>query len=97
MEVHYHFIREKVLCGDIEMKHVNTGEHIADIFTKGLSRTKFEEFWKQLGITARATVRENGRAITSSKIITSSEENTKVCEFSSHQRYWNGAKEDEKK
>lgn len=42
VEVHYHFIREKVLYGDIKMKNMKTGEQIADIFTQGFSGPKFE-------------------------------------------------------
>ncbi|KAF7843936.1 putative mitochondrial protein [Senna tora] len=48
MEVHYHYIREKVLCGDIEAKYISTDNQIADIFTKGLSGTKFEDFQEKL-------------------------------------------------
>nr|KYP60164.1 Retrovirus-related Pol polyprotein from transposon TNT 1-94 [Cajanus cajan] len=59
VEVHYHFVREKVLQGDIEMKYINTEGQVADIFTKGLSATKFENFIKQFGMTTRSAIREN--------------------------------------
>ena len=36
IEVHYHFIREKVLSGEIDLEYVNTEEQVADIFTKAL-------------------------------------------------------------
>ncbi|KAA0037350.1 Integrase, catalytic core [Cucumis melo var. makuwa] len=36
VEVHYHFIREKVLQEEIEMKPIKTEDQIADIFTKYL-------------------------------------------------------------
>lgn len=41
VEVHYHFIREKVLQGEIKMKYINTEGQVADVFTKGLSSSKF--------------------------------------------------------
>ncbi|XP_057510890.1 secreted RxLR effector protein 161-like [Actinidia eriantha] len=41
VEVHYHFMREKVLQGEIKMCHVKTENQVADIFTKGLSNAKF--------------------------------------------------------
>ena len=34
VEVHYHFLREKVLNGEICMEQINTNEQIVDIFTK---------------------------------------------------------------
>ncbi|XP_050125802.1 putative calcium-transporting ATPase 13, plasma membrane-type [Malus sylvestris] len=37
VKVHYHFIREKVLQEEIEMRQINTDEQVADLFTKGLS------------------------------------------------------------
>ena len=36
IEVHYHFVREKVLVGDIDLVYVNTEEHVASMFTKAL-------------------------------------------------------------
>jgi len=36
IEVHYHFIREKVLQEEIELKHVNTKDQVADLFIKKL-------------------------------------------------------------
>lgn len=53
VEVHYHFIREKVLQEEIKLKHVDTTEQVADLFTKGLSGNKFESFSHQLGMMKR--------------------------------------------
>ena len=50
IEVHYHFIREKVLAGQIDMSYVQTGEQVADIFTKALPRDKFENFRFFMGV-----------------------------------------------
>ena len=44
IEVHYHYIREKVLEGDIIMVPTKTEEQTADILTKSLNKTKFEKF-----------------------------------------------------
>jgi hypothetical protein len=41
IEVDYHFVREKVINGDILIKFISTLDQIADIFTKGLSTTRF--------------------------------------------------------
>ena len=58
VEVHYYFIKEKVLEGHIEMKYIRTKDQIVDIFTKELGGSKFEEFSKQLGMTTRFKIRE---------------------------------------
>ena len=56
MEVHYHFVREKVLQEEIEMKQVKTEDQIADLFTKSLNTGKFESFRSQLGMIQRLGV-----------------------------------------
>ncbi|KAL0427812.1 UNVERIFIED_CONTAM: Retrovirus-related Pol polyprotein from transposon RE1 [Sesamum latifolium] len=50
VEVHYHFIREKVLQEEIKLKHVGTERQVADLSTKGLDDNKFEIFHQQLGM-----------------------------------------------
>ena len=46
IEVHHHYIREKVFEGEIEMVPTKTKEQIADILTKSLHKAKFEKFRK---------------------------------------------------
>ena len=41
IEVDYHFVREKVLNRDILIKFISTSDQVADIFTKGLSSSRF--------------------------------------------------------
>ncbi|MCO5611913.1 hypothetical protein L7F22_066172 [Adiantum nelumboides] len=50
IEVHYHFIREKVLAGEIDLVYVKTNDQVADIFTKALGKEKFCYFCEALGI-----------------------------------------------
>jgi hypothetical protein len=50
IEVHYHFIREKVLAKEIDLIHVNTEYQVADIFTKALGTYKLRKFRKMLGV-----------------------------------------------
>ncbi|MCO5548731.1 hypothetical protein L7F22_002192 [Adiantum nelumboides] len=40
IEVHYHFIRERVLDGDINLAYVGTEDQAADLFTKALGVKK---------------------------------------------------------
>jgi hypothetical protein len=44
IEVHYHFIKEKVLVKEIDLIHVNTENQVADIFTKALGTYKLKKF-----------------------------------------------------
>ena len=44
IEVHYHFVHEKVLKQEIMLKKVGTNDQLADVFTKALSQTKLEKF-----------------------------------------------------
>ncbi len=43
IEVHYHFIREKVLAKEIDLIHVSTEDQIADIFIKALGTDKLKK------------------------------------------------------
>jgi len=50
IEVHYHFIRKKVLAKEINLIHVNTEDQIVDIFTKALGTNKLKRFKKMFGV-----------------------------------------------
>jgi len=50
IEVHYHFIREKVLTKEIYLIHVSTEDQVADIFTKALGIDKLKKFRKMFGV-----------------------------------------------
>ncbi len=50
IELHYHFIREKVLARKINLIHVNTKNQVVDIFTKPLGINKLKRFRKMLGV-----------------------------------------------
>ena len=44
IEVHYHFVQERVLDGNIDLTYVRTDEQVADIFTKTLGAEKLRRF-----------------------------------------------------
>ncbi len=50
IEVHYHFIREKVLTKEIDLIHVSIKNQVADIFIKALGTNKLKKFRKMLGV-----------------------------------------------
>jgi len=41
IEVHYHFIREKILAKEIDLIHVSIKDQVVDIFTKALLEILF--------------------------------------------------------
>ncbi len=50
IEVHYHFIREKILTREIKLIHVSTENQVDDIFTKALGTDKLKRFKKMRGV-----------------------------------------------
>jgi hypothetical protein len=50
IEVHYHFIKEKVLAKEIDLIHVTTKDQVANIFTKAFGIDKLRKFRKMLGV-----------------------------------------------
>jgi hypothetical protein len=50
IEVHYHFIREKVLAREINLIHVSTKDQVVDIFIKALGTDKLKRFRKMFGV-----------------------------------------------
>jgi len=50
IEVHYHFIKEKILAKEIDLIHVSTENQIANIFTKALGTDKLRKFRKMLSV-----------------------------------------------
>jgi hypothetical protein len=49
VEIDLHFVREKVALGHVRVLHVLTTSQYADVFTKGLPTSLFQEF--QSGLT----------------------------------------------
>jgi hypothetical protein len=50
IEVHYHFIREKVIAKEIDLIHVSIEDQVANIFTKALGTNKLKKFRKMFGV-----------------------------------------------
>jgi hypothetical protein len=56
IEIRYHFIRDHVARGDIELGYVGTKEQLADIFTKPLDEARFCYLRNELNIIDSRTV-----------------------------------------
>jgi hypothetical protein len=53
IEIQYHFTRDMMQRGAINLQCVGTDEHVADMLTKPLSRVKFEHFRDKLGMVRK--------------------------------------------
>lgn len=50
VDIKYHFVRNKVLCNEIDVKYIPTNEQLADVFTKPLVKQKLDIFCKMLNL-----------------------------------------------
>ena len=50
IKIDLHFVRERVALGDVRVMHVPTSAQYADIFTKGLPTSLFQEFRSSLNV-----------------------------------------------
>ena len=50
IEVHYHYVKERLSEGEISLVYVPTQDNLANLFTKALPCEKFEAFRKALGL-----------------------------------------------
>ncbi|KAJ7537483.1 hypothetical protein O6H91_11G007300 [Diphasiastrum complanatum] len=54
IEIHYHFVREKLHNGNITLEYCPTEDNIADVFTKALPRVRFKALCEALNLKQHA-------------------------------------------
>ena len=59
--MHYHFVRDRVLSGEVELQYVPTDRQYADIFTKPLGLDKLWHFSSELWLRHLDTPNLRGR------------------------------------
>lgn len=52
IDIQYHFIREKYVSGEIDVRQVSSETQLADLFTKPLPRDTFQRLSRQIGLEA---------------------------------------------
>jgi nicotinamide mononucleotide adenylyltransferase len=57
--IEHHWIREHVQSGTFKMKHVYTGNMIADILTKNPGKNPFNKFQQMIGLTDSVQIEGN--------------------------------------
>ena len=50
IDIRCRFVRDCVQRGDVQLSYTPTGEHVVDILTKALGRTKFAYFREKMGM-----------------------------------------------
>jgi hypothetical protein len=51
IDVHFHFIRDHVKEGSVELVHMGSQDQVADIFTKPLPKVLLDKYKKMIGMT----------------------------------------------
>ena len=61
IEVHYHFIQERVMAEDVNLQHINNNLQTTNIFTKALGADKVWLFMINLGLSTanQSSMRES--------------------------------------
>ena len=57
-EIRYHYICDMVRKGVVELQYVPVDDQTADVLTKPLLRTNFEQFRRRLGVESNASLVE---------------------------------------
>ena len=52
IDIKYHYVREQVAAGNIELEYCKSDDMLADIFTKGLNGPRFKKLRSMIGMTS---------------------------------------------
>ncbi|KAJ7979232.1 Retrovirus-related Pol polyprotein from transposon TNT 1-94 [Quillaja saponaria] len=58
IKIKYHFIREAEKEEDVKLFHCSSEDQNADILTKALSKDRFKQVWKSLGVSSKSATEE---------------------------------------
>ena len=52
IDIHYHYVRERLITKDLELQYIPTDDNTSDIFTKRLEVKKHAMFTIRLGLSS---------------------------------------------
>ena len=52
IDIHYHFVRERVTSGEVAVIHCPSEDNLADALTKALPRPRFQALVSRMGMVA---------------------------------------------
>ncbi|OMO77387.1 Reverse transcriptase, RNA-dependent DNA polymerase [Corchorus capsularis] len=55
ISIGFHFVRDKVQAGSLQVKHVSTHDQLTDLLTKPLPRQKFQQLHSKIGVSPAAS------------------------------------------
>jgi hypothetical protein len=58
IDVKFHYIRECVERGHVELEHIGTNEELADTLTKALGTKRFYELLEKIGVVRVSTIKK---------------------------------------
>lgn len=50
IDIRHHFLRDRVLKGNVEIEFVDAHDHLADIFIRPLAKESFYKIRRELGV-----------------------------------------------
>ena len=50
IDIKFHYVRDCMEAGKVQIDHVGTKDQLADLLTKALGRVQFIELWQRLGV-----------------------------------------------
>jgi hypothetical protein len=54
IEIDFHFVRERVASGDLDVRFISTNDQLADVFTKPATRQMLEHFQSNLNLVCNS-------------------------------------------
>lgn len=90
IEVHYHYVHEKVLARHVDLLYVSTEEQVANIFTKILGIEKLNMFKNMMGVQDYKMILRGSVEISSSTMIHWGDESSMPTTSLTHANVING-------
>jgi hypothetical protein len=56
-EIDFHFMRERVACGALQVRFISNDDQLADVFTKPTTQKRLDHFMTNLNLVCRGSVK----------------------------------------